>query len=89
MSGQFFFWLKTDKKKSIQKSDVILDCSSHAERDFKILLREVIPGAGIDTTGVINEINGLAVKYNWRGMEIGNFKYNAVKNVLSYAVTMT
>ncbi len=73
----------------IQKSEIILDCSSHAERNFKILLREVTPGVGIDTTTVINKISRLSGKNNWRGMEVGDFKYNAENNVLSYSVTMT
>ncbi len=76
-------------KIQISKSEIILDCSSHAECDFKILLREVTPGVGIDTTRVINKISRLSGKYNWRGMEVGDFEYNAENNVLSYEVTMT
>ncbi len=73
----------------IQKSEIILDCSSHADCDYKILLREDTPGGGIDVTTVVNEIDRLALKHDWRGMEIGNFKYTALNNVLSYKVTTT
>ncbi len=73
----------------ISKSEIILDCSSHAEHDFKILLREVTPGVGIDTSRVVNEISRLSQRNSWRGMEIGDFKYYAEKNVLSYKVTTT